>query len=191
MRAALADGKISGEQFDTAVAGTSRAHYETLFSNLGECWGEFERLDRIVDEKFGREAPSLLGLKDSIEGCRTLVERILKEKRKLEPDATPAPAVEPQKTETPERVAPVSGGLSLQPQDRADALRRLAAVAAFFRRTEPHSPVAYLVQRAVQWGDMPLEHWLEEVIKDDTVLAHVRETLGLKATEEKSGGKPE
>jgi type VI secretion system protein ImpA len=69
------------------------------------------------------------------------------------------------------------------PRDRAAALRQLADVAAFFRRTEPHSPVAYLVQRAVQWGHMPLEAWLKEVINDGSVLAHVRETLGLKEAE--------
>jgi hypothetical protein len=36
------------------------------------------------------------------------------------------------------------------------------------------------VQRAAQWGEMPLEQWLTDVISDKTVLAHVRETLGLK-----------
>jgi predicted component of type VI protein secretion system len=70
--------------------------------------------------------------------------------------------------------------ISLIPQDRADALCRLAAVAEFFRRTEPHSPVAYLVQRAVRWGEMPLEEWLREVIHDESVLGQLRETLGLK-----------
>jgi type VI secretion system protein ImpA len=71
-------------------------------------------------------------------------------------------------------------GTSLEPQSRADALRRLEALAAYFRRTEPHSPVSYLVQRAVRWGEMPLEAWLQDVINDDTVLSRVRETLGLK-----------
>lgn len=69
------------------------------------------------------------------------------------------------------------------PQDRSDALNRLAAVADFFRQTEPHSPVSYLVQRAVQWGQMPLEDWLRDVISDDAVLTRVRETLGLKDQE--------
>jgi type VI secretion system protein ImpA len=64
--------------------------------------------------------------------------------------------------------------------DPAGAQRQLAEVAAFFRRTEPHSPVSYLVQRAVQWGHMPLESWLRDVIKDETVLAQLRDTLGLK-----------
>jgi type VI secretion system protein ImpA len=77
--------------------------------------------------------------------------------------------------------APQSGGgsLSADPENRADALRRLESIARFFQRTEPHSPVAYLVQRAVRWGEMPLESWLDEVISDAGVLNALRETLGL------------
>jgi hypothetical protein len=57
-------------------------------------------------------------------------------------------------------------------------LQRLAEVAGYFQRAEPHSPVSYLVQRAVKWGNMPLESWLTDVIKDETVLSHLRQTLG-------------
>jgi type VI secretion system protein ImpA len=67
-------------------------------------------------------------------------------------------------------------------KSRQDALRRLSEVAEFFRRTEPHSPVSYLVQRAVRWGQMPLEMWLQDVIKDGNTLEHLRETLGLGAS---------
>jgi type VI secretion system ImpA family protein len=63
-------------------------------------------------------------------------------------------------------------------RSRQDALKRLADVAEFFRKTEPHSPVSYLVQRAVKWGNMPLDNWLQEVIKDENVLGQLRETLG-------------
>ncbi len=63
-------------------------------------------------------------------------------------------------------------------RSRQDALKRLSDVAEFFRKTEPHSPVSYLVQRAVKWGNMPLDNWLQEVIKDETVLGNLRETLG-------------
>jgi type VI secretion system protein ImpA len=66
-------------------------------------------------------------------------------------------------------------------RSRQDALKRLSEVAEFFRQTEPHSPVAYLVQRAVKWGNMPLDNWLQEVIKDETVLGQLRETLGFGA----------
>jgi type VI secretion system protein ImpA len=36
-----------------------------------------------------------------------------------------------------------------------------------------------LVQRAARWGQMPLEEWLQEVIKNTDVLGEVKETLGL------------
>jgi type VI secretion system protein ImpA len=154
-----------------------------------------------VDNKFGRDALSLLGIKKVLDDCHTLLEGILKRRGGLEPEPTPPqPEPEPERdllghilrgreTSTSAEVElatarPVpnypASGLSLEPQDRADALRRLAAVAAYFRRTEPHSPVSYLVQRAVRWAEMPLEDWLRYVIHDETALENVRETLGLK-----------
>jgi type VI secretion system protein ImpA len=50
----------------------------------------------------------------------------------------------------------------------------------FFRRTEPNSPVANLIQRAIRWADMPLDVWLREVVANDDVLSRVKETLGIK-----------
>jgi type VI secretion system protein ImpA len=178
---ALAEGKISGEDFDKAVAALPRAHWESVFEDLNEAWDELARLDAALDERFGRNAPSLVGLKKSTEEVRTLVETIVKRKRDLEPDAGGSGAtVDAQAAAETMRDGGGESRTAGMPADRAAALRQLANVAAFFRRTEPHSPVAYLVQRAVQWGHMPLEEWLKEVITDGTVLAHVRETLGLK-----------
>ena len=76
-------------------------------------------------------------------------------------------------------VASSDGGGGIEPMDRQDALRRLVAIGDFFRRTEPHTPISFLVQRAVRWGNMPFGSWLQEVIHDQAVLAHVRETLGI------------
>jgi type VI secretion system protein ImpA len=191
MAAALAEGKITGEQFDKAVAATSRTFYETLFEELSQSREAYAQLDQTLDEKFGRDAPSLLSLKRTIEDCWELTESLVKKKRPLEPapvlprDGSPsADGYAQARSARQSQAAFSTDALPLEPLDRADALRRLAAVAAFFRRTEPHSPVAYLVQRAVRWGEMPLEEWLREVINSDDVLGHVRETLGLKDTDD-------
>ena len=64
-----------------------------------------------------------------------------------------------------------------QVASREEALRRLAEVARFFRATEPHSPVAYLVDRAVKWGRMSLGDWLREVVKDETQLGMLYDLL--------------
>jgi type VI secretion system protein ImpA len=190
MAALVGEGKITGEQFDKAVETTPVAYYQTLFQDLEETWREFELLDQRVDAMFGRQAPGLMGIKQAISDCRTLVADIGKKKGGLgpapEPELTPQEAEESADVavqETPEPVISAprrSNIISLEPQSRADALRQLAAVADYFRRTEPHSPVSYLVQRAVRWGEMPLEAWLQNVIHDESVLAQLRETLGLK-----------
>jgi type VI secretion system protein ImpA len=198
--AALAEGKITGEQFDKAVETTPLGYYQTLSEDLNQIWSEFEGLEQVVDAQYGREAPSLLGMKTAIQDCRALAMDIIKKKGGLpvEPllqSIEPIPEGPQQATvaavpelQTVQNVpSPGAIGVALEPRDRADALRRLAVVADYFRRTEPHSPVAYLVQRAVRWGEMPLEQWLQDVIHDDTVLGYLRETLGLKDSGTTSG----
>ena len=70
-----------------------------------------------------------------------------------------------------------------------DTLRfSLRAAAAFFRGAEPHSPVAFLVERAANWAEMPLDAWLAEVIKDGPTLAQLRELLDLKRTSPVAAG---
>src|SRR5215831_2455131 len=65
---------------------TGRAFYEGLFAALNECWQQFRALDEVMDEKFGGQTPGLGRLKESLDDIRTLVEKIVKEKRLSEPD---------------------------------------------------------------------------------------------------------
>ncbi len=172
---AEAEGKTTGEDWRKAKNTTRRAFYEDTHVLINQCWEEFQALDRVMDEKFGKHTPGLGIIKKTLEAIRSLIEKVVKEKRILEPDPVADGATDS---------ADVSGdGSSLASggplRSRADALRQLAEVAQYFQRTEPHSPVAYLVQRAIKWGQMPLEAWLEDVIKDGAVLGHLKETLGL------------
>jgi type VI secretion system protein ImpA len=164
---------------------TPRRFYEHLNTLLNECWEAFQGLDRAMDQKFGRQTPGLGELKKSLESLRSIVDKIVKEKRVLEPDPVGGDAlVDGETTEVAagQTAGAGSGALSVGAiRGRQEALRRLSEIAEFFQKTEPHSPVSYLVERAVKWGNMPLEQWLQEVIKDSTVLGQVQETLGVKA----------
>ncbi len=62
---------------------------------------------------------------------------------------------------------------------RQEALRQLQQVGDYFRHSEPHSPISYLVARAVKWGSMPLDQLLKDVVRSDDVIGHIWETLGL------------
>ena len=178
---AIKEGKLEGEKFEKAVAATPLAHCTALLEQLSESWDAYEQLDRVVEEKYGESAPSLRLIKEAISECRALMDSIVRKKGGV---GLSSAEIQPQAGENavsttgPAVAASGAGGAELR--DRAEALRRLASVAEFFRKTEPHSPVAYLVQRAARWGEMPLEQWLQEVIKDDGVLNVVRETLGIK-----------
>ena len=54
-----------------------------------------------------------------------------------------------------------------KPEDRAQALPQLKLIAEFFQATEPHSPVSDLAERAAKWGEMSLDTWFLEIVKDD------------------------
>lgn len=82
----VAEGKLTAEEFDAALAGSSRAFYETLAADVAKCKEEFQTLEQLGDEKFGNEAPRLAELRGSLEDCDRQVSKILKEKRELEPD---------------------------------------------------------------------------------------------------------
>jgi type VI secretion system protein ImpA len=138
-----------------------------------------------MDERFGKQTPGLSKIKNSLDSIRTLIENAVKakggQKAKIDGKAE-SPVNEPQDAAitNAQAVAELTGPIST----RQEALIQLNAVAEYFRRTEPHSPVSYLVQRAIKWGQMPLDVWLQDVIKNDGVLDQLRETLGLKKESE-------
>ena len=179
---AVEENKTSGEDFRKAKGSTPKSFYEDAAKALALSWDEFQGLDRAMDERFGRQTPGLAELKKAIEEVRRVVDGILKAKRALEPDA-PAAGPAPAEEGATGAFAPGPGlaGPSGPVRSRGEALARLGEVAEFFRRTEPHSPVSYLVQRAITWGQMPLESWLADVIKDAAVLDGIRETLGIRS----------
>jgi type VI secretion system protein ImpA len=178
---ATAEGKITSEDWRNAKNASNRAYYEETFKVLNECWEEFKQLDSVIDEKFGRQTPGLGELKKSLDVIRAFVELIVKEKRILEPDPSDQEDYSGESDEaTDGETRGERGSSSTGPiGSRQEALRRLHELADFFRKTEPHSPVSYLVQRAVKWGNMPLEVWLKDVIKDAGTLGAILETLGI------------
>jgi type VI secretion system protein ImpA len=188
------EGKVTSEDWLKAKQVTPRAFYETAHATLGECMSEVAELDADLDRLYGNETPSLVELKKSLEAVAGVVERIVKEKRLTESYPTDGsdgvaepPAPQPQPESTLSHVGNVgqaaTAGGPLRTRD--DAVRQLAEVAAFFRKTEPHSPVSYLVERAIKWSDMSLDAWLESVIKEDSALKALRETLGVDGSVEK------
>lgn len=176
------ENRVTDELWKKAIAGSRRAFYEDLSILIAECWQAYKEINIVIEEKFDpRQMPGLSNLKKSLETVEAQVNILLNVKREEEPDAEDETTDEQAAGEEGVVAAGSSTGApgtSGAIQNRADALKRLAQLADYFRKTEPHSPISYLVTRAVKWGNMPLESWLQDVIKDETVLFQIRQTLG-------------
>jgi type VI secretion system protein ImpA len=176
------ENRVTADRWRKVKAATRRAFYEKLFFTVEECQAEFKELNRVLEEKFDRnQMPGTSNLKKALDEIQTLVKKNLEEKRAEEPDAVEETTANEGEA-AGETAAPGGKGVVATSngaiQNRQDALKRLADLAEFFRKTEPHSPISYLVTRAVKWGEMPLEGWLQDVIKDEAVLFQLRQTLG-------------
>jgi type VI secretion system protein ImpA len=189
MQTAVEEGKINAEIFQRSVVLTDTDHLRLKASEIAASLAACERLQATADTLFGRDAPSFAALVDVLSRAGQLTEKLLKDRGvELNPaPATPGQAAPELIVDQPTGVAmphtpqdSSSAPLRTTPTTRDEAFTMLASVAQFFKNTEPQSPVPYLIERAIKWGNMPLEGWLNDVIKDSNVVDSIRDVLGTK-----------
>lgn len=135
------------------------------------------RLQAVVDAQLGLEGPNFSNARTALQDTQHMLKRFAKERGLLQADD--AAAADPTQPTEASSATPAAGFTGSAPATRAQALAQLRQVAEFFRRTEPHSPVAYLADKAAKWGEVPLHQWLRSVLKDQASLAQIEELLGV------------
>ncbi len=175
---ASSDGAITLEQFNRAAKETPAPQWLSQLQAVQNCQTQLLALQQVIDGHLGANGPGFVQAKEALAHACHEIERLAREAGAI---AQPARHDEaPQGATAWHRVArtpPAQGGNGPL-RSRAQALSQLQEVADFFRRTEPHSPVAYLAEKAVKWGEMPLHEWLGKVVKDPASMAHLQELLG-------------
>jgi type VI secretion system protein ImpA len=159
---AIADGKVTGEDFDAAFNGSPKAFYVEAKQNLDECLEAIDTLSAACEPKFGDVMPGFSGLRSALEEVRSTVNGLLQKKRELEPDEEPAaavaeePIVEEAGAGTGDDATPARPRktVSAEPADKDDACSRVAVVAKYLRREDPYSPAPYLMLRGLRWGEL-------------------------------------
>ncbi len=135
----IAEGKVTAEQFDSAAVLTPQQQRSELVDQLASCQEAFARLDKMVDEKFGRDAPRISDIGQALEECARLVAKlygdqpppIVGDKPPLSPKTVPsavksetAPvpvkaatsSVSPPEAVTPVRAAVLAGSSTVLPE---------------------------------------------------------------------------
>jgi type VI secretion system protein ImpA len=137
----------------------------------------WQELGRILDARAGADAPATGQVRDLLEQIREAAERWAPAAAAAAPPVQAPASAEAAAAEagTAPSPAAVPGRLAT----RDDALRLLSEIADFFRRTEPHSPLAYTLQEAVRRGRLTWPELLAEIVPDASSRAAILSSLGI------------
>jgi type VI secretion system protein ImpA len=97
----IAEGKMTAETFDAAAAQTPPSFRKELLDGLARCREAFSELDRVVDEKFGKDAPRISDIGEALEECERLVIRLYREEKERTTEPEPQPESDRQPPSAP------------------------------------------------------------------------------------------
>lgn len=89
---AIAEGKLTAEEFDEGFAAASKDWYRALNADLDRALESLDALDLLSQERFGEDAPAYYRLRDLLHEVRRAAGQLLA--RKLEADPDPVAAGE-------------------------------------------------------------------------------------------------
>lgn len=182
--------RVTLQQFREAQKATPRGFYQQAMQDAAHGLDALARLAQAADERLGLDGPSFSTLRAALEEYAETIARLAKENGVVDPAAIGAEsggnidAIAEESESTADSSGPAIAHGPIR--NREQALQQLRIVAEFFRRTEPHSPVAYLADKAARWGEMPLHVWLKAVLKEDGALARFEDLLGFADQPEES-----
>jgi type VI secretion system protein ImpA len=164
---------------------TGRAALLSLKARAEAAREDWRRLESQLEQRFGSDAPPTRRVAE-------LLNRLIAIAGRLGGTSEKAPA--PTNGDTPAgesggempasramgSVVPAFGAHTGNAIDRERALQMLEEIAGFFRRTEPHSFLAFTLTDAARRGRMPLPALLAEVLPDEAARTAMLTALGIR-----------
>jgi type VI secretion system protein ImpA len=189
-----------------AIASMTAEEGKLLVSQVASLQSLLGELQSLLDEKLESNAPSLTNLRDAID----LIGRWLVNSFGPADASANSNILATSCGEAVERPGTVALGLvesspkdnvlnkgvaSQVPQDpvsilrlsvqmRNDAYRQLTEAATVLQQIEPHSPIPYMIHRAVRLGRMPFPDLVGKLVREESALATLRGEFGLSSEEE-------
>lgn len=170
----IASGVICLELFEIAAKETNTDFFEKRINDIQASISEFKLLNHILNEKCGTDAPPSSRIQQQLDACLDCIKHI--SKNHLAPLSN-----QKNKAETPvnmEQKQTISCSY-LNSTDREQVLQNLLNAANFFRMTEPHSPLSYLLEKTVRWGRLTLPELLKELIHDEQIWNQICYVTGI------------
>lgn len=171
---------VTHPKFLVSVSLTPAPWYAQLSGEVTGVLSALDELEEVLTQLAGEsKAPSLTPLRTPVQQIHSFVSRVLTERVQSGelPQWVLSEAADPFDGETDEALkVPFSGPIA----SRAEAFQRLREASEYLMRTEPHSPVPYLVRRAISWEHLSLAELLEELLAKNADLASIYALLGIR-----------
>lgn len=172
------------DTFRKAVEETPRETCQTVADDLAECLTEIVELDRVLEERLATFAPSISNLRQAIYDCDILAKQILEQKG-------PATAEADEASFSDNSGGEDSGVTGSQLQtarpamnSRAQVYQTIAEAAKVLRQLEPHSPIPFMLERAVELGGLTFPELMKVIIRNPEVLSVLGRELGIRGMSE-------
>jgi type VI secretion system protein ImpA len=170
---------LTRERFMAAASQIPAPAFATLAQQLTDALEAISALEQALDARLDQASAALRQTRAVLGDIQALLSQLRGNsshaRTEAPPEATPEPGAPP---------LPFGPGHTPSSiQGRREAYQLLGLAADYLLRTEPHSPVPYLVKRAMAWGQLPLDKLLEELVPDSSHVETLHTLLGMKQRE--------
>lgn len=199
-------GQLNLNDYHHAIKHSDRAWQQSLMRELDALSSQWQALTDQLNDLMGMDAPVFAPVTDLIAGMIQHLKPLLPQHVADESEGDAAGEsghVNSNITDSGQDNSAPDGSLAqsqsmpnttaatnFKPQsrdhqaNRQQALKLLSQIQDYFASNEPHSPVTYLLGRAIEWADMPLDQWLAHVIKNEEQLTALADIIGIKPAAE-------
>ena len=171
---------FSLDDIETAVNQSSETFYINLRDAITDCISEYKKISQLLDERCEtHEAPPTSNMIAVLEQCLGAVNHLGKHKFPVETEESVEGDTSSDNTDSMGSIK-IAGSIT----SREVAFQQLHAISEFFLKTEPHSPIPYVLAKAVKWGNMPLHELIGELIPDNSSRDYFSSVTGVNFKDE-------
>lgn len=186
------NGAVTMEQFMESVADTSAAFFAETQAVIVETLAALAEMSAAFDAVAGVDAPPVSALREMLEEISRSIAHFAADKLAVANFSAGSEDVAAgDANQQGEGGQQVSGTVVVRKiegyQSRDEALAELTRISAYFRKTEPHSPMSYTLEDAVRRARMSLPDLLVELVEDPAHLQRILLAAGIKPPSTEQG----
>lgn len=153
------NGAIPLESIKKSVLLTEPSFYKNLLNDVQSALATYEAFTNEFDRVCESLPQPTSNIRNALKECIEAVEYLAKDKLTSSEESV---------SQDDENVATDGPGVQARAINRREqAVNTLRQVAQYFRETEPHSPISYLLEQSIRWSDLSLPELLQQLIPEE------------------------